>query len=159
MAPDELGMGDGPAEFSQPVRVRVKLTRMQEDVLAQGRAQTLVRMTCSRCLATIEVPIDAEFEALYVPQTGPYGERIGRRDFEWQDERVSFYREGTVDLTDEVSQCLLVELPLKPLCRPDCAGLCPQCGKNLNRGPCDCEADEGDAGPFAALRDLLPPSD
>lgn len=159
MSPDELGMADERAEFGQPVLVRVKLTRMQEDVLAQGRARTRVRMTCSRCLEAIEVPIDAELEALYVPQTGPYGERMGRRDFQCNDERVSFYEEGTVDLTEEIRECLLVELPLKPLCRPDCAGLCPQCGKNLNQGFCDCEADEDDAGPFAALRDLISPEE
>jgi len=159
MSPDELGMTDEPAEFDQPVRVRVKLTRMEEDVLAQGRAQTRVRMTCSRCLEDMELPIEGEFQALFVPQTGPYGQRMGRRDFQWDDERVSFYDEGTVDLTDEIRECLAVELPLKPLCRPDCAGLCPQCGKDLNQGLCDCEADEDDAGPFAALRDLISPEE
>ena len=48
---------------------------------------------------------------------------------------------------------LLVALPLKPLCREDCAGLCPQCGANLNEGPCGCEPDTEDDR-WAALREL-----
>jgi uncharacterized protein len=136
----------------------VKLTAMQEDVLAEGDARTEARAQCSRCLEDVPLILSGHFEALYVPKNGPYAERMHRPDFEWGDQRVNFYSEFTLDLTDEIRQCILLELPMKPLCRRDCAGLCPQCGKNLNEGPCTCLPDEDQAeDPFAKLRGLLPP--
>jgi len=156
--PQELHLAAEGVEFPQAIHVVVKVTRMQEDVLAQGEARTIARLECSRCLEPVEVELAGKFESLYVPDTGPYASRMGRRDFEWGDQRVSFYSESTIDLTDELRQCLLLELPLKPLCRPDCAGLCPQCGQNLNAGPCGCKPDAGD-DTWAALRKLIPPSD
>jgi uncharacterized protein len=60
-----------------------------------------------------------------------------------------------VEVADEVRQSLLLALPVKPLCRPDCRGLCTRCGKNLNAGACGClEAPK--EGPFAALKNLKP---
>jgi uncharacterized protein len=160
LSPQELGLTDEPARFDLPVRVRIKLTRMQEDILAQGEAHTTAHIECSRCLGPMALELAGTFEALYVPQEGAYGQRMGQRGFEWADDRVSFYSEGTIDLTDEIAQCLVIELPLKPLCRPDCAGLCPQCGQDFNEGACSCESDdEDDANPFAALRRLIPPDE
>ena len=121
-----------------------------------GRMQGDVVLECSRCLDLVELKLAGKFEALYVPDTGPYASRMGRRDFEWGDQRVNFYSEATIDLADEIRECLSLELPLKPLCRPDCAGLCPQCGHNLNEGPCECKPDKDD-DTWAALRKLIPP--
>lgn len=140
-SPEELGLGAEGVEFHAPVRVSVKVTRMQEDVLAQGEAHTRARTQCGRCLEDVEVELAGRFEALYVADTGAYAARAGRRDFEWADQRVNFYSEDTVDLADEIRQCIVLALPMKPLCRPDCAGLCPSCGKNLNEGPCECEGE------------------
>jgi len=152
----ELHLAVDGVEFPAPVRVKVKVTRMQEDVLAQGRVWTAARLACSRCLEPFDLDLEGSFDALFVPDTGAYATRKGRRDFEWGDERVNFYSEMTIDLSAEIRECLELELPLKPLCRPSCAGLCPQCGKDLNDGPCDCPPDEGD-DPWAALRKLIPP--
>jgi uncharacterized protein len=152
----ELALNAGDAEFVTPVETSVKLTRMQEDVLAQGASSTRVRQQCSRCLEPVETDVSGDFESLYVPTTGAYGKRRGRSDFEWGDQRVSFYTNDIIDLDDDIRQCLLLELPRKPLCRPDCAGLCPDCGRDLNDGPCDCDATPGD-DTWAALRDLIPP--
>ena len=155
-SPGELGLAAEGVEFHAPVEVSVKVTRMQQDVLAQGRAHTTARVQCSRCLADVELELTGEFEALFVPESGSYGKRLGRPDFEWGDQRVSFYSELTVDLTSEIAQSVLVELPMRRLCRSDCAGLCSQCGQNLNDGPCDCKPEDDD--PFASLRELFPPA-
>ena len=156
LSPKELRLDEGIAAFDAPVHVRVKVTRMQEDVLAQGEASTTARLECSRCLAETALPLTGTFEALFVPRTGAQGSRMALRDAEWAAREVNFYDEGTIDLSDEIRECLTVELPLKPLCKPDCAGLCPTCGEDLNAGPCGCKPDTDD-GPWAALRDLIPP--
>jgi uncharacterized protein len=49
-----------------------------------------------------------------------------------------------LDLTEAIRQYKVMALPMKPLCREECAGICPTCGKNLNEGPCDCPSDEAD---------------
>jgi len=139
--PREIDLRAEGVEFDAPVAVTVKITRMQEDVLAQGEAHTVARCQCARCLEAVEVELSGRFEALYVADTGAYATRAGRRDFEWADQRVNFYTEGTIDLDEEIRQCIVLALPMKPLCRPDCAGLCPSCGKNLNNGPCGCKSE------------------
>ena len=156
LTPKELGLDVGAAAFDAPVHVRVKVTRMHEDVLAQGEASATARLECSRCLAETALALTGTFDALFVPQKGAHGTRTGRRDAEWAAREVNFYDEGTIDLSDEIRECLTVELPLKPLCKPECAGLCPTCGDDLNDGPCGCKP-EADDGPWAALRDLIPP--
>ena len=61
-----------------------------------------------------------------------------------------------IDLVPLIVAALLLEVPLVPLCDDDCKGLCPQCGANLNEGPCGCSRDEADveASPFAALKNF-----
>ena len=152
--PAEVGLEQDDVVFDAPVEVSVKVTRMQEDVLAEGTARTRARGACSRCLADVEFDLAGEFKALYVPEHGAYAKRADRRDFEWGDQRVNFYTQLTIDLASEIRQCLLLEIPMKPLCRPDCAGLCTRCGENLNEGPCQC-APEPEDGLWSALDTLV----
>src|SRR5918912_1593773 len=60
----------------------------------------------------------------------------------------------TLDLGEAIRQHVLMAAPLQPLCRPDCCGLCPECGHNRNEGPCACQPDL-ESSPFAALRQLI----
>ena len=64
--------------------------------------------------------------------------------------------DGVLDLTPLVREEIIVSTPIAPLCKPDCAGLCPQCGQNLNLGTCNCELDDIDPR-FAALLQLRKP--
>jgi uncharacterized protein len=158
--PDEISLTAERVAFPDPVTISVKVTRMQEDVLAQGEARTTARLECSRCLDDVAVPLHGRFEALFVPKSR--AEANPHRLHDWGDQRVSFYSESTIDLGDEIAQCLISELPMRPLCRPDCAGLCPTCGHNRNEGPCSCPPEEPATptqadSPFAALRSLFPP--
>jgi len=156
LAPKELELVAERVQFRDPVQVSATVSRMQEDVLAEGKARTKAHLECSRCLEDVEVDVSGEFEALYVPETGRFAKRMDHPDFAGTGQRVNFYSKLTVDLSDEIRQCVLLELPMKPLCRPDCAGLCRRCGANLNEGPCSCKP-EADEGPWAALRTLFPP--
>ncbi len=156
LSPKELDLTMKHTRFEAPVLVAVTLTRMQEDVLAVGKASTTALAECSRCLEDVPVVLHGEFEALYVPDTGRFAKRMEHPDFAGSGQRVNVYSELTVDLSDEIRQCVLLELPMKPLCRPDCAGLCPTCGANRNEGPCSCKP-EAPESPWDALRKLIPP--
>ena len=60
------------------------------------------------------------------------------------EEKYFIYDNDTLDITDIVRESILAELPQKVLCKDDCRGLCPKCGKNLNQGQCDCDLHEVD---------------
>jgi len=155
--PQEVGLESSKeAAFDAPVEVSATLTRMQEDALAEGKASTRARVPCSRCLEDVVLELRGEFRALYVPQSGVAVRRDARYGLDEGDQRVNFYAEQTIDLSEEICNCLLLELPMKPLCKPDCAGLCHKCGENLNEGPCGCPPD-AEEDPWAKLRDLIPP--
>jgi uncharacterized protein len=98
---------------------------------------------CVRCLNEMPQPITIQIEELfyYPPWTAPDGEQVVGED-------------AFIDLSPIVRDLSLLDLPMQPICRPDCRGLCPECGQNLNEGECDC--DRGDVDPrLEALRKLL----
>ncbi|RME68679.1 MAG: DUF177 domain-containing protein, partial [Nitrospirae bacterium] len=72
-----------------------------------------------------------------------------------QDEaELGFYKNDELDITSIVQEQILLNLPMKPLCMPECKGLCPRCGMNLNTGTCDCPRTEIDPR-WSALKKLL----
>ncbi|MDA8344028.1 MAG: DUF177 domain-containing protein [Thermaerobacter sp.] len=82
---------------------------------------------CARCLAPVTVPLHASAEETFA-LSGPWPSVV----------------EDTLDVKPMVSEAVLLEEPLRVLCRPECAGICPSCGKDLNDGPCECTAEEVD---------------
>jgi len=117
-----------------------------------GRAKTTLELTCSRCVEPFAVPVEAAFELRYIPHTENTGE--GEREIEEDDLTTAYYREGLVDVVDLLREQFQLALPMKPLCTEGCRGLCPQCGINLNRGTCSCEAAWEDPR-LAPLKGLL----
>jgi uncharacterized protein len=94
-----------------------------------GRVRGSVRGECSRCLAEVVAPFEAPAEALYTTSE----ETADEPGVYLLTEPVS-----VIDLTDAVREEVALAAPGYPLCRPDCAGLCPRCGADLNPGPCAC---------------------
>lgn len=126
------------------LRGEVQFTRVNKGIYAQARLQTRVYLTCVRCLEPFSHPLDFEIAEQYVfsPQADA------------QELVYLVAPDGTVDITEPTRQQIWVNLPLQPLCRPDCKGLCAQCGANLNHESCDCEEEIIDPR-FAALKELL----
>ncbi|MBN1188444.1 MAG: DUF177 domain-containing protein [Dehalococcoidales bacterium] len=118
------------------IKGSVKLTRTHRGILAQGNFKTGIPVECSRCLRTFIFPLTVTVEEEYFPvidvNTG--------NPLELPDETGSFSidEHHILDLREAIRQNTLLAVPMKPLCRQDCAGLCQQCGKDLNEGPCDC---------------------
>jgi uncharacterized protein len=100
-----------------------------------GTVASLLELDCSRCLEAFRLPVDATFDLRYLPQSANTGE-----EREVADEHLSdaFYRDDVIDLRQLVEEQFYLALPMKPLCRDDCRGLCPACGANLNTGACEC---------------------
>ncbi len=129
----DIDSGDGQGS---PVRGEVSLIRTDRGILVKGSLNSEVRITCSRCLNVFGYKMDLNMEEEYFPtvdaDTGASIAVPGEPGCFVIDEQ------HMLDLTEATRQYALLAIPMKPLCRQDCAGLCPECGHNLNRGPCGC---------------------
>ena len=134
---DVLGIG-----VSTGIKGTVKFTRTHRGILVQGTLSTKIPTECSRCLKVFDYPVTIQLEEEFFPiidvnSGGPV---------EIPDEPGSFTidEHHLLDLNEAIRQNALLAVPMKPLCREDCAGLCQQCGKDLNQGQCDCNEPEID---------------
>jgi len=131
--------GDGA---SRKVQGEVRLTRTNRSILLKGTLYTEVEITCSRCLSLFGYPLSLKIEEEYFPiidvSSGAPLSLSGEPGSFTIDEH------HVLDLTEAIRQYALLAIPMKPLCREDCAGLRPGCGHNLNQGGGDCPPQEAD---------------
>jgi uncharacterized protein len=101
-----------------------------------------VQLICSRCLERFQFQTEDRFD-LYcdLGLSAPHGEG---RELDEDELDVTYLEEGKVNTDHLLRENFLLNLPVQPLCREDCRGLCPQCGANLNLGSCGCQAPGGD---------------
>ncbi len=124
-------------------RGQVVFSRTPQGLYASGRLAGEMRTDCGRCLEPYSQPLTANIAELFIfpPENARPGDLV-------------VPEEGILDLTPLVREDMLLSMPLRPLCRPDCRGLCPNCGANLNVESCTC-AEENLDPRLAALRVLL----
>lgn len=138
-----------------PVRGDLKLTRMPHGLLATGVIRLTAQTSCVRCLDSIDVPLELRFEEEFFPAIDVWtGKPVRYEEGESPDPEAQMIGDDhVIDLTDTIRQAALLAMELTPLCRPDCRGLCAECGANRNDGECACDRDVI-SSPFAVLRQL-----
>lgn len=123
-----------------------------EELEVSGEFKFSISLVCSRCLSSFKRDFHVEFFVRFLEASrfAPAG------DVELNDEllEVQYFSGVEIDLTPVLRDSAALVLPMKPLCKPDCKGLCPICGKNLNEGPCSCKIQEHASSPFSALISL-----
>jgi uncharacterized metal-binding protein YceD (DUF177 family) len=139
--PADLLVVDGEVALELEVSVTGTLIR------ARGTVRAEAGLTCGRCLEPFRENITAEVDI--VLRSGTNGIRM-----EDEDETAPFIGDNWVALDAPVREALILGVPMRPLCRPECRGLCPQCGENLNLSTCSCRPEPADAR-WEALRSLL----
>ena len=137
--------------LSRPLSARVFLKKRGIDVKAKGRVETTVVLQCDRCLEEFLLEVREDFEVEFRPQASMSLREETRLSPE--DLEVIFYEGELIPVDELVREQVILAIPYKKLCRNECLGLCPFCGKNLNRGPCGCK--NRTRGPFAVLKELL----
>ena len=135
-----------------PVALTAEVRKDAQKVRLVGRVVTALEMDCGRCLEAFQIPVDAAFDLMYLPQTDVGA--TDEREVQDADVGVTFYKNDVIDLGEVMREQFFLALPMKPLCRPDCRGLCPECGINRNRETCECKAEWVDPR-FAVLKKLL----
>jgi uncharacterized protein len=134
---------------------RVRLDRIDTGILARGDVDCTVELECGRCLEPYEAPIHVHFEEEYAPSIEVH---TGAPLPPPEDELIfTIDANHVLDLSEAIRQNIIVALPIQPICKPSCAGLCAVCGGNRNLSPCTCSEDEEEEGhrPFSALTGLL----
>jgi len=125
--------------------------RTQRSILVRCNLNTEIELSCSRCVSKFQQPIKIKFNEEFYPlldaQTGtalPPPE---------ESSAFTIDEQHTLDLTEAVRQYFVLAIPMRALCKKDCAGLCAKCGKNLNLGKCGCP-DENTDPRWSKLADL-----
>lgn len=119
------------------VKGAARATRLNKGVLVQGEVNADVVVECSRCLEHFSTPVDGTLEEQFNPAIDvDTGLPMRLADYEADDTIFQIDANHLMDLSEPVRQALLVALPMKPLCREDCAGLCVECGANRNDVDC-----------------------
>ncbi len=124
-------LGDPPdlIDFKSPVHAKVVAELITGEVLVSGDVSTVITCSCARCLTNFDKKIDAKFKQSF--------------------EEV----EPVVDVDYFIKEAVVLDLPLKAVCKDDCLGLCPTCGQNRNEALCKCPAV--DAHPaWGALKEI-----
>jgi uncharacterized protein len=130
------------ASVSDEVAAALDLRSIVDGVVLRGRADVVVELTCTRCLTEWQTAMQVPLEAVF------------RLEPDDEDDELPIEPGGWIDVEPVIHDEVSLAVPAKPVCREDCAGLCPTCGTDLNENPCDGHGDVPDS-PFAALRDLF----
>ncbi|MFH0913561.1 MAG: DUF177 domain-containing protein [Candidatus Omnitrophota bacterium] len=114
--PAKLELDTETVKFYQPLKARAEVSRITNAVTATLTLDGAMYLSCSRCLEEFEVDLKKNFRLNYQADNS----------------------QSTIDLDQDIKEEIILDYPIKPLCKPDCKGLCPKCGKNLNEGGCSC---------------------
>jgi uncharacterized protein len=121
------------------------------DIRLRGRFAGNFQVPCARCIEPVEIPLAAEFDLIFRPLGADAD--VPERSITASETEIGYYQEDSLLLEDVLREQVLLSLPVRTLCKPDCKGLCPRCGANRNLQPCSC--DEGPNDPrWEALTDL-----
>lgn len=129
---------------SEPVLAQGTVRNTAGVLMMEGEVSTTIHGICDRCASSFDREVHFPIEVVLVTELA---------NEENEDEWVFPLEGDSADLDDIVRTVFVLNLDSKLLCKEDCKGLCPKCGKNLNEGPCNCQKELDPR--FAALKQLL----
>ena len=138
----------GRAQLVEEHRGKHKTLR---DIRLNGELRTSLELPCARCLEPVAQQVEREFDLLY----RPLGADAGKEELSvtGAEAEIGYYQGEGLLLEDVLREQVLLALPLKVICREDCKGLCPHCGRNLNVEPCSC-AEPAEDPRWSALKEI-----
>jgi uncharacterized protein len=122
-----------------------------DDIRLRGSFAGRFQVPCARCVEPVEIPLAADYDLIFRPAAADADSP--ERSITAQETEIGYYLGDSLSLEDVLREQVLLSLPVKTLCKPDCKGLCPRCGENRNLQPCSCDVGPSDPR-WAALADL-----
>jgi uncharacterized protein len=146
---------DSGVEFTGPIRFDLKAYRVGELIVIDGHFTAPVRFSCVRCLSEFETDLTAAFKLTYCRESDSADRKPDEAEVALKADEIGLIRFSGlhIDLRPALQEELIMALPMRPLCKESCKGLCPRCGANLNEGDCACLRQKGHPG-FAVLKNI-----
>ena len=142
LPPGRIDLGEEVSQ-AEPLQAEGLAELVASEIHLQGHLRTAVEVSCARCLEPVRQRVDKEFDLYYRPvKTIARNEEV---QIDGAELEIGFYHGNGLLLEDVLKEQVLLDLPMKLLCRPDCQGLCPQCGEDRNLVACDCSPEAGDS--------------
>ncbi len=129
------------------------IEKFDRDIFIKGHGRAVLSFTCSRCLERFDLTLDVAIQQTLRPSTLSDNNRT-EMELRPNDLEFSFYDGNIIYLDSLIEEHLLVTIPMKPLCKTGCQGLCPQCGLNQNDKSCTCPKNHRES-PFDCLKDIF----
>jgi uncharacterized protein len=153
--PDAFAGAVEDYRVAAPVVLRMAIHKDKDRFRLVGTVETQLEIECSRCLDRFVLPVDQSFDLRYLPMgEAASGQEDDEDETADDDVSITFYRDDAIDIGDLLREQFYLALPMKPLCRPDCRGICPHCGNNRNVESCQCESRWEDPR-LAGLKTLI----
>jgi uncharacterized protein len=143
--PSEIGLGE---QFNKQVRVALTLEKNNGQMHVRAQVEATGSFRCDRCVDEFDRKLKNEYQMLYT------SEAADPELYDPDEVKVVSREMHEIDIGDDVRQFIMLAVPQKLLCKESCLGLCPRCGRNLNREQCVCTAKEVDPR-WDKLRGLL----
>lgn len=137
-----LDLVEENAVFLEPAHAELTVRLAGEEIFIQGEVRARLSFICSRCLTPFEFPVASRFDLVYLP------EELDALSDELTDEKIDqmFYSGRQLDLRAVVLEQLNLTFPAKPLCSPECEGICAVCGEIIRDAKCSCLVKEPGIG-------------
>ncbi len=137
-------------------RIRGHVEKGEDDsVHVRGHVRAGLRVQCGRCLEPSDLAVDQELDLFLLPQHAEPEEQEEEIELSDREIVVGYYAGDRLDLGELLREQLLLDLPMKRLCREDCRGLCPSCGVNRNTSACQCRTEKESDPRLATLKTLF----
>jgi uncharacterized protein len=112
------------------------------DIRLKGSFAGRFEVPCARCVEPVEIPLNADYDLIFRPAAADA--EATERSITAPETEIGYYLEDGLSLEDVLREQVLLSLPVKTLCKPDCKGLCPRCGADRNSQPCNCDVGPSD---------------
>ena len=117
----------------EDIKGNLRISKTTQGLLLEASLQAKTKSECVRCLEPFDLDLFTEFTELYA-----FSSHAG------VDKELVFPENGIINLTPLIREYFLLAIPINPICNPDCKGLCPICGANLNTNPCNHQQEQID---------------
>lgn len=145
-------IGDKGYRITGPLSIDMNLTKLEPDYYLRGKLETEIEQPCARCAESFKLPIGHSFE-LGLAHVSHQKAQDPLLSEESEELDVIYFEGPDIDVGAVIEEQFFLSIPYQAVCKESCLGLCQQCGKNRNLGPCECSKGMENS-PFSVLKQL-----
>lgn len=126
--------------YVSPVTASLHIRNLEGEIYVNGTIDVDVVLKCVRCLAELNSHIHSVLNLIFLRAPE---EKEAEKELSEEELNICYYSDNELNVYEIISEEIILNLPVKPLCKTDCSGLCPKCGVDLNKDKCSCSKEKG----------------